>query len=64
VREPGKESSEEGEESRGDMERKRSPGDVTERRGGENEPVEEQESGRQRGKRSKRQETEMVYFVC
>lgn len=43
MREPRNESSE---ESRGDTERERSRGDVIERRGGENEPVEEQDSGR------------------
>lgn len=36
---------------------------MIERRGGENEPVEEQGSGR-RGKESKRQEPDLVYFVC
>lgn len=46
MREPRNESSEEGRESRGDTERERSRGDVIERRGGENEPVEEQESAR------------------
>lgn len=37
---------------------------MIERRGGENEPVEEQGSGRRRGKESKRQEPDLVYFVC
>lgn len=46
VREPRNESSEESKESRGDMERERSQGDVIERRGRKNEPVEEQKSGR------------------
>lgn len=46
MREPRNESSEEGRESRGDTGRVRSRGDVIERRGRENEPVEEQESGR------------------